>query len=180
MQDTDHGSADIEGTSGHGPPPWWHDPRVPLAAGAIIVLLAVFGAWQAARVEIAEDRRAMLEARAVEGFLLPPSVTRTTRTSLHSPQQVRLGGGTAPEKLEILIDARSNRFNVFRVAISRNDGTAALRADRLQRDSNGDLRIALNSTLLPPGRYTIRIEGLTSRGEIALAGSIPLAVVEGR
>lgn len=122
----------------------------------------------------------MLEARAAEGFLLPPSVTRTVRVALRSPARITLGGGPAPERLEILINARSNRFKVFRVAISRDDGTAVLHVDRLQRDSNDDLRIALNSTLLPPGHYSIRVEGFTSRGETDSAGSIPMEVVAGR
>lgn len=178
MQATDQDSLDIEDEP--DPSPWWHDPRVPLAAAAIIVVLVAFGAWQAIRANIAEDRRAMMEVRAAEGFLLPPSVTRTARVSLRSPQLVTLGGGPAPERLEILIDARTDRFKAFRIAISRTDGTAVLHADRLQRDSNGDLRIALNSTLLPPGRYAIRVEGFPSRGETVDMGRIPLSVVAGR
>ena len=179
MQATHRGSRRDEGGAERGPPRWWHDPRVPAAAGVIMLLLVVFGAWQAVRAGIADDRRAMLEARAAEGFLLPPSVTRTVHVSLRSPARITLGGGPVPERLEIFINARSNRFNVFRVAIARDDGTAALHADRLQRDSNGDLRIALNSTLLPPGRYAIRVEGFTWRGETVAAGSIPMQVVAG-
>lgn len=165
---------------GQDPPPWWHDPRVALAAAALLVLLAAFAAWQAVRAGIAEDRRAMLEARAAEGFLLPPSVTRTARVSLRAPQPVTLGGGPSPERLEILIDARGDRFSAFRIALSRDDGTAVLHVQRLQRDSNGELRIALNSTLLPPGRYTIRVDGFTWRGDTVPAGRIPLSVAAGR
>ncbi len=160
--------------------PWWHDPRVLPAAGAIILLLLVFGVWQAIRAGIADDRRAMLEARTTAGFLMPPSTTRTTRVSLRAPQPVTLGGGRAAERLDIHIDARSDRYNAFRIAIRRDDGTAALHVDRLQRDSNGSLRLALNSTLLPPGRYTIRVEGFTQRGDTVPAGVIPLTVAAGR
>ncbi len=35
----------------------------------------------------------------------------------------------------------------------------------LLRDSNGNLRLALNSSMLPPGGYEMRVEGLTWRGE---------------
>jgi len=33
------------------------------------------------------------------------------------------------------------------------------------RDSNGDLRLSLNSTALGPGTYEFAIEGLTLHGE---------------
>lgn len=156
--------------------PWWHDPRVPPAAVVLILLLLAFGAWQAIRAGIAEDRRAMLEARAAEGFLMPPSTTRTARVSLRAPRRVSLGGGQAAERLEILIEARSDRYQVYRIAISRDDGTSVMHVDRVQPDSSGNLRIALNSTLLPPGSYSIRVDGFTWRGETAQVGSIPLVV----
>lgn len=156
--------------------PWWHDPRVPPAAAVVILLLLAFGAWQAIRAGIAEDRRAMLEARAAQGFLMPPSTTRTARVSLRAPERISLGGGQAAERLEILIEARSDRYKVYRIAIARDDGTAVMHVDRVQPDSSGNLRIALNSTLLPPARYSIRVDGFTWRGETAQVGRIPLVV----
>ncbi|HEU0225600.1 MAG TPA: hypothetical protein VFR29_09205 [Steroidobacteraceae bacterium] len=41
-----------------------------------------------------------------------------------------------------------------------------LHADRMVRDSNSDLRLSFNTSLLPAGRYRIRIEGYTRRGEL--------------
>jgi hypothetical protein len=35
----------------------------------------------------------------------------------------------------------------------------------MQRDSNGNLHLELNSTALGPGAYQLAIEGLTWRGE---------------
>lgn len=176
MQDPLHDDSDESWTPPVPPAVWWQDRRVAVSAAVIVVLLAAFGAWQTVRVGIAEDRRALLEAQAAEGFLRSASTARTARVSLRAPQRVSLGGGSAPERLEFLIDARGNRFNVFRIVIVRDDGVAILHFDRLQRDSNGDLRFALNSTLLPPGSYTIRIEGFTWRGETAPVGRIPLTV----
>ncbi len=48
--------------------------------------------------------------------------------------------------------------------------------DRLQRDTNGEIRFALNSTLLPPGDYSIRVEGFTWRGETTPLGTIAMTV----
>ena len=156
-------------------PPWWHDRRVALGAAAALGILVIACAWLAISAGIARERMAMLEARAEQGFLAPPSTTRTARVSLESGGNLKLGGG-APERLEIRIEARSNKYNQFRVSLLRDDGTAVLHFDRLQRDTNGELRFALNSTLLPPGGYVLRIEGFTWRGETEPVGRIRMAV----
>jgi len=157
--------------------PWWHDRRVPIGAAVAILVLAVAAAWSAIRAGIAEDRMAMLETRAAQGFLLPPSTTRTAVAEPGRGGRVAMGGGGAPERVELRIPVRSGDFRLFRIAIARDDGTAVLRADRLQRDSNGELRLALNSSLLPPGAYTVQIDGFTWRGETEPMGSIDLAVL---
>ena len=156
-------------------PPWWHDRRVALGAAAALGILVIACAWLAISAGIARERMAMLEARAEQGFLAPPSTTRTARVSLESGGNLKLGGG-APERLEIRIEARSNKYNQFRVSVLRDDGTAVLHFDRLQRDTNGELRFALNSTLLPPGGYLLRIEGFTWRGETEPVGRIRMTV----
>jgi len=156
-------------------PPWWHDRRVALGAAVALGILVIACAWLAISAGIARERMAMLEARAEQGFLAPPSTTRTARVSLESGGNLKLGGG-APERLEIRIEARSNKYNQFRVSVLRDDGTAVLHFDRLQRDTNGELRFALNSTLLPPGGYALRIEGFTWRGETEPVGRIHMTV----
>ena len=155
--------------------PWWQDRRVAIGAAATICILVIACAWLAGSASVARERMAMLEARAAEGFLAPPSTVRTERVGLASGDGVSMGGGT-PERLEIHIDARSKKFNLFRIAILRDDGTAVMHFDRLQRDSNGELRFALNSTLLPAAHYTIRVEGFTWRGEAVPVGTIGMTV----
>lgn len=174
-------TVDMKGHSGtdiaDGPPrAWWQERRVATGAAAAIVVLALASAWFAHRASIARERMELLETQAAEGFLAPPSTTRTVAVNLESGRTIGLGGGT-PERVEFRIDARSNKFNLFRVALARDDGTAVLHFDRLQRDSNGEIRFALNSTLLPPGSYTIRVEGFTWRGETVPVGRIGLKVV---
>jgi hypothetical protein len=34
------------------------------------------------------------------------------------------------------------------------------------RDSNSDLRLSLNTSLLPAGRYRLRIDGYSRRGDL--------------
>lgn len=156
--------------------PWWHDRRVPIVAAAAILLLAVATAWSAVRAGIAEDRMTMLEARAEEGFLLPPSTTRSVRVDAGRGGELAIGGGRAPERADIRIRVAGGDFRLFRMAIARDDGTMVLQADRLQRDSNDELGLALNSSLLPPGRYTLEVAGFTWRGETVPLKSFPLTV----
>jgi len=158
------------------PPAWWQGRRVVFGAAAAIVVLLVACLWFATRAGIARERMELMEAQAAAGFLAPPSTERSVRVDAGSGRSISLGGG-APERLEVRIDARSNRFNLFRVAIARDDGTAVLHFDRLQRDSNGEIRFALNSTLLPAGRYTIRVDGFTWRGDTVDVGWVGLTVV---
>lgn len=151
---------------------WWQDRRVALGAAAALALLAVACAWLAFSAGVARERMVLLEARAEEGFLMPASSTRSLRVAFGGG--VGLDSSDTAERVELRIDARSNRFNLFRVAIVRDDGTGVLHFDRLQRDTNGELRFAINSTLLPPGRYTVRVEGFTWRGETEPVGQFSL------
>lgn len=155
------------------PSKWWQDRRVAIGAAIAIAVLALACLWLAGSASVARERMALLEARAEEGFLAPPSGTRTLRVPLGG--SAALGGG-APERVELRIEARSNTYKVFRVSIGRDDGTSVMYFDRLQRDTNGEIRFALNSTLLPPGAYTIEVEGFTWRGETEPFGSVRLRV----
>jgi hypothetical protein len=158
-------------------PTWWHDRRVAIGAAGLIGVLLIACTWLAISANIARERMALLEARAQQGFLAPPSTTRTVRVSADSGGSVALGR-SVPERLEIRIEARSNKYNQFRISIQRDDGTAVLHVDRLARDTNGDLRLALNSTLLPPGSYSLRIEGFTWRGETEPVGKLRLTATQ--
>ena len=61
---------------------------------------------------------------------------------------------------------RTDRFERFRVSLVRDDGTLVLHADRMVRDSNNDLRLSINTSILPDGKYLIRVEGYTRGGEM--------------
>jgi hypothetical protein len=128
------------------------------------VVLAVALAWVAWRWGVAEDRMAMLQAQADAGFLQPPSSNRTVRVDLRAPAAVAVGGGGFPERVDLLIGAGTQRYSRFRVSLLREDGTLVLHADQMVRDSNLDLRLSLNTSILPPGGYRIRVEGYARGG----------------
>ncbi len=56
------------------------------------------------------------------------------------------------------------------MSLLREDGTLLLHADQLVRDSNQDLRLAFNTSLLPAGRYVLRVEGYGRGGKLERFG----------
>ena len=149
-------------------PDWmrkWFRPEVFLGAIVLVavLLLAVF--WFAWRWSIAEDRMDLMQAQAEQGFLQAPSSSRTVRLDpRRGSATATVGGGDAPERIDLAINAPSDRHDRFRVSIVRDDGTLVLHADRVLRDSNLDLRISFNSSVLAPGTYQVRIEGMERDG----------------
>ncbi|MGH8251694.1 MAG: hypothetical protein ACREVI_13545 [Steroidobacteraceae bacterium] len=140
--------------------------KVLLATSLTILVLAVAFAWTWYRWDIAQDRLAMMEKKAAEGFLQAPSSTRTVRVDPRAGQLVRIDAGKFPQRIDLLISARTDRYGRFRLTLVRHDGTLILHADRMARDSNNDLRISFNTSILPGGMYMILIEGYTRRGNL--------------
>jgi hypothetical protein len=143
---------------------WPHRLAIGVASALLVLLVAL--AWVTWRWSVAEDRMEMMQRQAEAGFLLAPSSSRTVRLNLRAPVTVTAGGGEFPERLDFLLNARSERYARFRVSLLRDDGTLLARADQLVRDSNFDLRLSLNSSILPQGAYVIRIEGYARRGKL--------------
>ncbi len=73
-------------------------------------------------------------------------------------------GGAKTEFADMKFDVSWSRFTNFRVTIDRMDQGRVMTIGNLQRDSNGHLRLALNSSALGPGDYAVTLEGLDWRG----------------
>jgi hypothetical protein len=143
---------------------WPH--RLAIGVGSALLVLLVALAWVAWRWGVAEDRMEMMQKQAEAGFLQAPSSSRTVRVNLRAPATVTAGGGEFPERLDFRLNARSERYARFRVSLLRDDGTLLVHADQLVRDSNLDLRLSLNSSILPQGAYLIRVEGYARGGKL--------------
>ena len=140
--------------------------RLAIAAGGAFLLLLVALGWVAWRWGVAEDRMALMQKQAEAGFLQAPSSTRTVRVDLRAAGAVAVGGRDFPERIDLRLNARTDRYARFRVSLLRADGTLLLHADQLVRDSNQDLRLSLNTSLLPAGRYVLRVEGYGRGGKL--------------
>jgi hypothetical protein len=150
--------------------------KVVVGTSTALVVLLVALVWVAWRWDVAEDRLEMLEQRAAAGFLQAPSSTRSLRIDLRAPRQVAIDGGGFPQRIDLLINARTRQFARFRVSLVRADGTLLVHADQMVRDSNNDLRLSFNTSMLPDGRYEIRVEGYARGGRRERFGEAPLQV----
>jgi hypothetical protein len=145
------------------------------SATALVVLLVAL-IWVAWRWGVAEDRLEMLEQKAAAGFLQAPSSTRNVRIDLRSPRLVALDGGGFPQRIDLLLNARTKQYARFRVSLLRADGTLIFHADQMVRDSNDDLRLSFNTSMLPDGRYEIRVEGYARSGRMERFGEAPIQI----
>ncbi len=160
------------------PEPWqeqpkrfWENPFLPLGLGiAALILLATTVGF--ARSRSAESRTiTALNAQIAEQPLEPAATTRTIRVvpsregASSAPAVVIGGGGGEAQLADLLLDLSRSPYREYRVTIDRIDQGRVAIINNLEKDSNGHLRIALNSSALGPGNYQFTIEGLTWRGD---------------
>lgn len=150
-------------------PRFWSRPQFVLSLVAAVVLLGVALAITASNVSIKEQKIARLEKQAAERPLEPATTTRVIRLvpsheAASNTPAVTIGGGAA-QLVDFKIDETRSAYKTFRVTIDRIDQGRVAVLHNLVKDSNGHLRIALNSSALGPGNYQLAIEGLSWRGD---------------
>jgi hypothetical protein len=163
------------------PQPAWvrklQEPKIVFAGlGAILILLLTV-LWLAWRLGVAGDRYEMLEAKAGEGFLQPPSSTRTQALDGRDRRRASIDGGGFPQRIDLLLNAPGKRYAHYRVSLVRADGTLVLHADRMVRDSNYDLKLSFNTSALPNGEYRVRVEGYARNGQLERVSEAQIQVV---
>jgi hypothetical protein len=159
---------------------WWR--RLEFTAGlALLALVLATGLWAlGSRYADRGERIAALEKQVETGSLQAPTRSRTiTVTPNRVPSNqvsLRLQLQDTAELVELLINVSYARFNTFRVTIDKKDQGRGGTIHNLLRDSNGNLRLIVNSSALRPGDYKVVIEGLARSGPVAV-GWVTLRVV---
>jgi len=152
------------------PRPVWQKPQFTLIlAIAVVVLgmaLTVVGASSSSKSHrIAElqkqnNERALDAATSTREIRLLPS-----RSGASNSPAITIGGGASAQLADLKIDESRSPYHAFRVTIDRIDQGRVAVISNLDKDSNGHLRIALNSSALGPGNYQLTLEGLDWRGQ---------------
>lgn len=150
-------------------PPFWQKIQVTL--GLVVAVIALAGGlWYTINDNGTKAQRiTKLEHQAAERPLDPATSTREvrllpSREGGSNTPAITIGGGPA-QLVDFKIDESRSPYKVFRVTIDRIDQGRVAVISELSKDSNGHLRIALNSSALGPGNYQLTIEGLTWRGD---------------
>jgi hypothetical protein len=109
-----------------------------------------------------------------------PASVQPYRLQLSSgkPQSptLSLGWLQPPQLVDMYFDATDGKYNQFQITIDKDDGTRVMVIRRLTRDSNKDVRLALNSSAFGPGNYLMKFEGVNWRGQLEEVGWVMLGL----
>lgn len=89
---------------------------------------------------------------------------------------VDIGWANPPRWLDLRINMSEGKINQFQLTIDRADGTRVMQIRRMNRDSNRELRLALNTSAFGPGNYLMRIDAYNWRGQTQEVGWLMLGV----
>lgn len=151
------------------PKPFWQKIEIVLSLLAAVLVLGISLAIVASGSAHKTRRIAALQIEATERPLDPATSTRDIhllpgREGASDTPAIIIGGGSEGQLADFRIDESRSPFRLFRITIDRiNQGRVGI-IDRLAKDSDGNIRIALNSTALGPGDYELTIEGLNWQG----------------
>lgn len=142
-----------------------------LLFGLVFALIAAIGGIVAYGVHassLATELREM-KSSLQSTQMQPPGSVQTYRLQLSraKPQAptVSVGWPNPPQFMDIFVDMREGRYNTFQITIDKADGSRVMQIRRITRDSNKELRFALNSSAFGPGDYLLRFDGYTWRGQ---------------
>ncbi len=150
--------------------PFWQKPQVTIGLAVAVIGLALGLSVVMNDNSAKSVRIKKLQDQASERPLDPATSTREirllpSREGGSNTPAITIGGGGAAQLADLKIDESRSPYKIFRVTIDRIDQGRVAVISELAKDSNGHLRIALNSSALGPGNYQLTIEGLTWRGD---------------
>jgi hypothetical protein len=162
------------------PPRFWHAGWVPITIGAAALLATILAITAYVARSGAEARYRQLRVEAESGLLPAPTNTRTLRIPVARPdaraETYSIGTRAAPTLADLRLNISYATGTVYALVLKRDDGTYWGRIDNLLRDSNGDLRVTLNSAVFAAGIYDTTVEASNLRGETRPAGHLRLRV----
>lgn len=165
-------------------PKFWHNPLVPAGLAALAVAAIVVAAMLGVGKARVAGQYAEFRTEALQGLLSEPIGTQTTHVHLAAPGEPGLttypiGNRRAPTFAELRLDVRLLSGHLYSAKLTRDDGTFFSRFDNLLRDSNGELRIAVNSGAFAAGTYLLEVRQINLRGDGSVVGQARLSVSPG-
>jgi hypothetical protein len=158
------------------PLPWEERPkqlweRLPVAIGvaALTLVLAITSMTLYFKLSGARQQVTALTAAVQDRPIKPITSTHSVNVvpgrSAPSATPSLVVSGSAAELVDLKFKMEWSGYTQFRVTIDRVGQGRVMVLNNLTRDSNGQLRIAINSASLGPGKYQFAIDGLTLGNE---------------
>lgn len=144
-----------------------------LGAIAGVVAYAMHASKLEERLRLVQQEAQSVRMQApgsVQSYRVQPSKVRPESATL------QLGWMTPPQLLELHIDVSEGKATQFQITIDNVDEGRLMQVRRITRDSNRELRLALNSSAFGPGEYLIRLDSYNWRGQAQEYGWIRLGL----
>ena len=166
----------------------WHrsdgaDTRVRLTMiglSVAVVLAAAAAAFYWFQANTLQDKlQQMQDDQRAASMQAPGSVQHyKVKLQANKPSRATLGVGfpQPPQFLELHVDVGQLKYTLFQITIDKADGTRVLQMKRIGRDSNKELRVAVNSSAFGPGDYLLRFDGINWRGQSEQVGWVRLGL----
>jgi hypothetical protein len=156
------------------PLPWTEKPlapwqKLPVVAGitavaviGVIATLALFASVQEKSAGIASLQKAVVEQPLHPLQGTRPFTIELSRNGPVNRSAVTIGGNRT-ELADLKFDVSWSKYNQYIVTIDRVDQGRFAVVNNIARDSNGHVRLGINTSALGPGDYTVQVEGLDLR-----------------
>jgi hypothetical protein len=87
-----------------------------------------------------------------------------------------LGWMQPPQWLDLYINVSEGKYTQFMIRVEKVDEGLIMQLRRMARDSNRELRLALNSSAFGPGDYLLKIDGYDWRGQTEEVGWVRISL----
>ncbi|MGH9693134.1 MAG: hypothetical protein ACRD5Z_03245 [Bryobacteraceae bacterium] len=160
---------------------WWEGLPALIAVAVLAIAAGITAMVLASKISGRDSTIGTLRHQVAEQPLEPATSTRTmrlipSRTAPSGRPAIVLGGGGA-QMADLKIDMSWSKFTAFRVTIDRQGQGRVAVVNYMLRDSNGDLRLSLNTTALGPGAYQFAIEALTLHSDAVAQAWVTVGIV---
>lgn len=148
-------------------------------SATLVAAVAAAGVFGFQAHQLRDQLQQAQREKLVTGMQAPAGVQHyQVEVQRNKPAQATLAAGfpQPPQLLELHIDPGQAKYNAYQITIDKDDGTRVMQIRRIARDSNRELRLALNSSAFGPGEYLIRFDGYTWRGQPEQVGWVRLGL----
>jgi hypothetical protein len=142
-----------------------------LVIGLVFALIAAvagivtYGVHASSLEKQLKDVKRSMESKQMQA----PGSVQTYRVALSRGKPdtptLAIGWPVPPQLMDIYVDVTDGRYTTFQITIDKVEGGRVMQLRRIARDSNKELRFALNSSAFGPGDYLLKFDGYTWRGQ---------------